>query len=72
MGEVQLSITFTAGPDGIPAGLSQNMWEMVKDDVVAAVRESRSKQSILKELNTTFVAFIPNKQEAKVVYSYSQ
>lgn len=70
MGEVQLSITFTAGPDGIPAGLSQNMWEMVKDD--AAVRESRSKQSILKELNTTFVAFIPNKQEAKVVYSYSQ
>lgn len=49
------------GPDGFPAFFFQKIWEVVKDDILAMVEESREKRHMSKDLNSTFIALIPKK-----------
>ena len=45
--------------DGFLSFIFQIYWEVVKGDVVKAVREFLGARNLLKELNATFMVLIP-------------
>lgn len=54
-----LPIDKAQGPDGFPTFFFQVYWEMVKQDVVKAMKEFFGAQNLLKEINSTFLVHIP-------------
>ncbi|GJR79933.1 hypothetical protein Tco_0150718 [Tanacetum coccineum] len=47
------------GPDGYTAAFFKDVWDVVGNEVVAAVREFFSNGNLLKELNHTVIVLIP-------------
>eukprot|EP00253_Pinus_taeda_P018445 PITA_18445 len=53
------------GPHGFTINFYKACWSTVKQDVWEAVEDSRRLGTILKSLNSTFIALIPKVEEAK-------
>eukprot|EP00253_Pinus_taeda_P012273 PITA_12273 len=53
------------GPDGFTINFYKACWSIVKQDVWEVVEDSRRSGTILKSLNSTFLALIPKIEEAK-------
>ena len=51
------------GPNGFTIEFYKACWEIVKIEVCEVVEDSRHSSSILKSLNSTFLAFIPKDEE---------
>jgi len=51
------------GPDGFNVDFFKACWNIAKQDILNVVEDSRKNNTILKALNTSFIALIP-KQEA--------
>ncbi len=47
------------GPDGFIVNFFKAYWNIVKHDILNVVEDSRSNKTILKVLNTSFLALIP-------------
>ena len=52
------------GPDGFNVDFFKACWNIVKQDILQVVQDSRSNKTILKALNTTFIALIPKHELA--------
>lgn len=52
------------GPDGFTINFYKAYWNIVKQDIWEIVEDSRRSKSILKSLNSTFIALIPKVEEA--------
>jgi hypothetical protein len=52
------------GPDGMPGVFYQTYWEVVGNDVIAAVHNFFRSGVMLRELNQTFIVLIPKKMGA--------
>jgi len=52
------------GPDGFTIKFYKAYWEIVKSDVWDMVEDSWHSSSILKSINSTFLALIPKEEEA--------
>ncbi|CAN0922512.1 Transposon TX1 uncharacterized 149 kDa protein [Linum grandiflorum] len=50
------------GPDGFPMEFFKNYWEIVKEDVCAAVMEFMASSSLPTSINSTFIVLIPKKE----------
>ena len=64
MAEVEIAMNQMAkdkasGPDGFTTNFFHAGWDWLKDEIVALVEDSRKLGSILKALNSTFLALIP-------------
>lgn len=47
------------GPDGFNVDFLKACWNIVKNDILEVVEDSRLNKTILKALNTSFIALIP-------------
>jgi len=52
------------GLDGFPIEFFQELWEIIKFDLLEVVQESHRNKQMLKSLNSTFLTLIPKKEEA--------
>ena len=52
------------GPDGFTSNFFHHFWDMVKEEVVEIVEESRLKKGVLKAFNATFLSLIPKEAGA--------
>lgn len=52
------------GPDGFNVDFFKFWWNIVKGDIVRVVEDSRLNITILKSLNTSFIALIPKQDNA--------
>ena len=49
----------STGPDGFTSNFFHFFWDLVKEDVLNIVEESRTKKGVLKSFNATFLTLIP-------------
>eukprot|EP00253_Pinus_taeda_P015759 PITA_15759 len=54
------------GPDGFNVDFFKACWNIVKQDILSVVEDSRKDKTILKALNTTFIALIPKQDVALI------
>ena len=52
------------GPDGFTVDFFKACWDIVKEDIWEVVEDSRLSSSILKSLNSMFIALIPKEKDA--------
>eukprot|EP00253_Pinus_taeda_P022901 PITA_22901 len=52
------------GPDGFTINFYKACWNIVKHDIWEIVEDSRRSKTILKSLNSTFIALVPKVEEA--------
>eukprot|EP00253_Pinus_taeda_P029243 PITA_29243 len=52
------------GPDGFTINFYKAYWNIVKQDIWEIVEDSRRSKTILKSLNSTFIALVPKVEEA--------
>lgn len=52
------------GPDGFTINFFKACWHFIKQEVWEVVEDSRQSKTILKSLNSTFIALIPKVEEA--------
>eukprot|EP00253_Pinus_taeda_P017898 PITA_17898 len=52
------------GPDGFTINFYKACWKIVKNDIWEIVEDSRRSKTILKSLNSTFIALVPKVEEA--------
>lgn len=52
------------GPDGFTINFYKACWDIVKNDIWEIVEDSRRSKTILKSLNSTFIALVPKVEEA--------
>eukprot|EP00253_Pinus_taeda_P035656 PITA_35656 len=52
------------GPDGFTINFYKACWEIVKNDIWEIVEDSRRSKTLLKSLNSTFIALVPKVEEA--------
>jgi len=60
----QMQLGKAPGPDGFTSNFFHHFWELIKEEVWAAVEESRRKGGILKAFNATFLTLIPKEEGA--------
>ncbi len=53
------------GPDGFNVDFFKTCWSIVKHDILNVVEDSRGNHTILKALNTSFIALIPKQELAQ-------
>ena len=53
------------GPDGFNIDFFKVCWSIVKQDIVKVVKGSRLNKTILKALNTSFIALISKQDNAQ-------
>lgn len=58
------------GPDGFTAEFFRESWNIVGKDVVIAVQSFFNKGFLHKGINTTMLALIPKKKEAREMKDY--
>lgn len=56
-------------PDGFSMGFHQHFWQVVEDDVMAAVLEFQNPEAV-RCFNFTFLVLIPKKETAESVNEY--
>ena len=54
------------GPDGFNVDFIKACWNIVKQDILNVVEDSRMNRTILKTLNTSFIALIPKQEVAQM------
>ena len=54
-------------PDGFTSNFFHHFLDLVKEEVVEIVEESRSKRGVLKAFNVTFLTLIPKEVGAKIL-----
>lgn len=47
------------GPDGFKVDFFKACWNVVKEDILKVVEDSRRNRTILRALNTSFISLIP-------------
>eukprot|EP00253_Pinus_taeda_P025757 PITA_25757 len=52
------------GPDGFNVDFFKACWNIVKQDILNVVEDSRRNRTILKALNTSFISLIPKQDSA--------
>jgi len=52
------------GPDGFNVDFLKACWNVVKQDILDVVEDSRRSKTILKALNTSFISLIPKQDSA--------
>ena len=52
------------GPDGVNVDFFKACWNIVKQDIINVVEDSRMNRTIFKALNTSFIALIPKEEAA--------
>ena len=52
------------GPDGFTSNFFHYFWDMIKEEVVGIVEESRNKKGVLRAFNATFLSLIPKESGA--------
>ena len=52
------------GPEGFTTNFFHFFWDMIKDEVLEIVEESRCKRGVLKAFNATFLMLIPKGEGA--------
>jgi len=52
------------GPNGFNVDFFKTCWEIVKNDILEVVEDSRKSKSILRALNESFIALIPKQDKA--------
>eukprot|EP00253_Pinus_taeda_P022158 PITA_22158 len=52
------------GPDGFTINFYKACWKIVKNNIWEIVEDSRRSKTILKSLNSTFIALVPKVEEA--------
>lgn len=52
------------GPDGFNVDFFKACWDIVKQDIIYVVEDSRENKMVLKVLNNSFIALIPKKENA--------
>ena len=55
----QMALGKAPGPDGFTANFFHHFWDLVKEDVLDIMEESRNKRGVLKAFNATFLTLIP-------------
>ena len=55
----QMALGKAPGPDGFTSNFFHLFWDLVKEDVLSIVEESRTKKGVLKAFNATFLTLIP-------------
>ena len=60
----QMALGKAPGPDGFTSNFFHYFWDMVKDEVVEIVEESRTKKGVLRAFNATFLSLIPKEAGA--------
>lgn len=58
------------GPDGITAGFFQDSWNLVKPEVLKAIKKNFIHSKMLKEINKTYICLFPKKASAKKVEDF--
>ncbi|XP_042988728.1 uncharacterized protein LOC122316263 [Carya illinoinensis] len=58
------------GPDGFSAGFYQDNWQIVGEEVSAAVQEILENRRGVAEINETYIALIPKKKLPTLVLEY--
>ena len=51
------------GPDGFNVDFFKACWEIVKQDILDVVEDSRRNKTALKVLNTSFISLIPKQEK---------
>lgn len=57
-------------PNGFPPSFLQHFWFLLKDDIVAVVREPFMENKILSRINHTFLTLIPQVEDANSVDAF--
>ena len=52
------------GPDGFQIEFFQELWDIIKLDLLAVVQESQHNSQMLRAINATFLALIPKMEGA--------
>lgn len=52
------------GPDGFNVDFFKACWEIIKQDILDVVEDSRKYKTILRVLNTSFITLIPKQEKA--------
>ena len=55
----EMALGKAPGPDGFTTNFFHHFWDLVKEDVLGIVEESRTKRGVLKAFNATFLTLIP-------------
>ena len=63
-------IQLAPGPEGYSAGFFHDNWPIVGDEVCQAIFTSLNSRILNTDLNFTYIAFIPKKQNASVVSDF--
>eukprot|EP00253_Pinus_taeda_P028919 PITA_28919 len=58
------------GPNGFNVDFFKVCWNIIKKDIVRVVEDSRLNRTILKALNTSFIALIPKQNNAQTPERY--
>ena len=57
-------------PDGFNVDFFKACWDIVKEDILNVVEDSRKNRTILKVLNTSFISLIPKQDNAQTPERY--
>nr|GEY14275.1 RNA-directed DNA polymerase, eukaryota [Tanacetum cinerariifolium] len=60
-------INKSSGPDGFTFGFFQKYWNVLNQDIVAAIHQFFDSGKFPPSCNSSFIALIPNIQDAKIV-----
>ena len=58
------------GPDGFNVDFFKACWNIVKQDILNVVEDSRLNRTVLKVLNTSFISLIPKQESAQTPDKY--
>jgi len=60
----------TPGPDGFNVDFFKASWNIVKQDILSVVEDSRRDKTFLKVLKTTFITVIPKRDVALMPHRF--
>ena len=60
----QMALGKAPGPDGFTTNFFHLFWDLIKEEVLEMVEESRRNRRVLKAFNATFITLIPKGEGA--------
>ena len=60
----QMALGKALGLDGFTSNFFHYLWDLVKEEVLEIIEESRNKRGVLKDFNATFLTLIPKEARA--------